>query len=51
MFEKFIPMMKPYSHYFYWKYDQLELMYRVALIVHNKSHLTLYGFKAKIEIV
>ena len=41
MFEKFIPMIKPYSHYFYWKYDQLELMYPVALIVHNKAHLTL----------
>ena len=26
-------------------------MYTVALIVHNKAHLTLYGFKAKIEIV
>ena len=51
MFEKLIPMMKPYSHYFYWKFDQYELMSRVALIVNNKAHLTLYGFKAIIEIV
>lgn len=51
MFEKLIPMMKPYSHYFYWKYDQYELMFRVALLVNNKAHLTLYGFKTIIEIV
>ena len=51
MFEKLIPMMKPYSHYFYWKYDQYELMSRVALLVNNKAHLTLYGFKTIIEII
>ena len=51
MFKKLIPMMNPYSHYFYWKYDQYELMSRVALLVNNKAHLTLYGFKTIIEIV
>ena len=51
MFEKLIPKMKPYSHYFYWKYDQYELMSRVALLVNAKAHLTLYGFKTKIKIV
>ena len=51
MFEKLIPKMKPYSHYFYWKYDQYELMSRVALLVNAKAHLTLYGFKTIIEIV
>ena len=51
MFEKLIPMMKPYSHYFYWKYDQYELMLLVAQLVNNKAHLTLYGFKTKIKIV
>ena len=51
MFEKLIPMMKPYSHYFYWKYDQYELMSRAALLVNAKAHLTLYGFKTIIEIV
>ncbi|OSC96138.1 hypothetical protein PYCCODRAFT_1338128, partial [Trametes coccinea BRFM310] len=51
MFEKLIPMMKPYSHYFYWKYDQFELMSRVALLVKNKAHLTLYGFKTILEII
>ena len=51
MFEKLIPMMKPYSHYFYWKYDQFELMSRVALLVNNKAHLTLYGFNTIIEII
>ena len=51
MFEKLIPMMKPYSHYFYWKYDQYELMSRVALLVNNKAHLTLYGFKTIISII
>ena len=51
MFEKFIPMLNPYSQYFYWKYDQYELMSRVALLVNAKAHLTLYGFKTIIEIV
>ena len=51
MFEKLIPMMKPYSHYFYWKYDQYELMSRVALLVDNKAHLTLYGFKTILDFI
>lgn len=51
MFEKLIPILKPYSQYFYWKYSQYELMLSVAQLVNAKSHLTSYGFKTIIEIV
>ena len=51
MFEKLIPLFKPYSRYFYWKYDQYELMSSVALLVNAKAHLTLYGFKTILDIV
>lgn len=51
MFNMLIPLMKPYSQYFYWKFDQYELMLRLALLVNAKAHLTLYGFKTIIEII
>lgn len=51
MFEKLIPILKPYSQYFYWKSSQYELMLNVAQLVNAKSHLTSYGFKTIIEIV
>ncbi len=51
MFEKLIPLILPYSHYFYWKFEQFELMSRVALLVSKKAHLTLYGFKTIILII
>ena len=51
MFNLLIPLMKPYSQYFYWKFDQFELMLRLALLVNAKAHLTLYGFKTIIEII
>ena len=51
IFEKLLPVIKPYSHYLYWKFDQFELMSRVALLVNAKAHLTLYGFKTILEII
>ena len=51
IFEKLLPVMKHYSYYFYWKYDQYELMSRVALLVNAKAHFTLYGFKTILEII
>ena len=55
IFDKLLPVMKPYSlakHiFFYWKYDQYELMSHVALLVNAKAHFTLYGFKTILEII
>lgn len=51
MFEKLLPAIKPYSKYFYWKYDQYELMSLVARLVNAKAHYTLYGFITIIEII
>ena len=46
IFENLLLEMKSFSHYFYWKIDQYELLSRVATIVNVKGHLTLYGFKS-----
>jgi len=51
MFEKFLPAVEPYSQYFYWKYEQYELMSIVARLVNAKAHYTLYGFMTIIEII
>jgi len=51
MFAKFIPLIRPYSHYLYWKYDQYGLMSSVSRLVNAKAHYTLYGFMALIEII
>jgi hypothetical protein len=53
MFEKFIPAVEPYSKYFYWKYDQYELISLVARLRlrRAKAHYTLYGFMTIIEII
>ncbi len=51
MFDKFLPAVESYSNYFYWKYDQYELMSLVARLVNAKAHYTLYGFMAIITII
>lgn len=51
VFKILLPLIYSYSHYFYWKYDQYELMFRVSRLVEAKAHLTLYGFTSIIEII
>lgn len=51
IFEKLLPVIRPYSNYLYWKYDQYELMSSVAPLVNAKAHYTLYGFTTILEII
>ena len=51
IFDKLLPIFKPYSYYFYWKYDQYELMNKVARLVKAKAHYTLYGFTTILDII
>ena len=51
IFFQFLPLIKPYSHYLYWKIDQYKLMYSMAKLVKDKTHYTLYGFINIIEII
>lgn len=51
IFFQFLPVIKPYSHYMYWKIDQYNLMYNVAKLVKANAHYTLYGFLTIIEII
>ena len=51
IFKILLPVIRPYSHYLYWKYDQYELMSRVARLVNAKAHYTLYGFINLIDII
>lgn len=51
LFEKLIPIIRPYSHYLYWKYYQYELMFNVARLVRAKVHSTLYGFSVILDII
>lgn len=43
VFENLLPIIKPYSHYLYWKYEQYKLMSDVARIINAKAHYTFYG--------
>nr|UEK25981.1 hypothetical protein [Mutinus fleischeri] len=51
IFDKLIPIFNPYSHYFYWKYPQYELMSRLARFINAKAHYTLYGFTTILDII
>jgi hypothetical protein len=51
IFKILLPVIRPYYLYLYWKYDQYELMSRVARLVNAKAHYTLYGFITLIEII
>lgn len=51
IFYQFLPVIKPYSQYLYWKIEQYDLMYSVAKLVSAKTHYTLYGFLTVIEII
>jgi hypothetical protein len=51
IFNQFLPLIEPYSQYMFWKYDQYDLLYRVAKLVNAKTHYTLYGFITIIEII
>ena len=51
IFEQLIPLIKPHSHYFYWKFDQYELKSRIARLTNAKAHSTLYGSQTIIEII
>jgi hypothetical protein len=51
IFNQLLPLIEPYSQYMFWKYDQYELLYRVAKLVKSKAHFTLYGFLTIIDII
>nr|QKS32167.1 homing endonuclease [Sphaerobolus stellatus] len=51
IFEKLIPIFSPYSHYFYWKFPQFELMSRLSRLINAKAHNTLYGFSTILDII
>jgi hypothetical protein len=51
IFETLIPVLRPYSHYLYWKFYQFEIMDKVARLVKGKAHYTLYGFETIVEII
>ena len=51
IFVQFIPLIKPFSHYLYWKKEQYYLMSRVAHLINAKTHYTLYGFLNIIDII
>ena len=49
--DKLIPIFNPYSQYFYWKYTQYELMFRLTRLINAKAHYTLYGFSTMLDII
>jgi hypothetical protein len=51
IFLQFIPLVHSYSHYFYWKQAQYDLMYKVALLINAKAHYTLCEFSTIFKII
>lgn len=51
IFEKFLPLVKPYSNYFYWKKEQYQVMVEVSPLIKANAHYTLYGFFTILEII
>lgn len=51
IFINLLPLFKIDSKYFYWKFDQYELLEKVSRLVNSKAHLTYYGMVTIIKII